>query len=221
MAINMYIMPPTIALFLHQPKCSVQSGNGIIKALSPYYRFKIFTKHELEDDFFDDVDIVAVPGGIGDSDTYRYLMKINAQRIRNFVANGGKYLGICMGAYWADTDYLGLLNGVRAVQYIKQPNTDTRRPHAKNIAVNWLGNPMNMYFYDGCALVGNETTFDTFARYKNGDPMAIIQDNVGLIGCHPESEKHWYDSYSWMQKHYHNNTHGKLLLDFVNELYRR
>ncbi len=221
MAINKYIMLPTIAIFLHQPKCSVQSGNGIIKALSPYYRFKIFTKHELEDDFFDDVDIVAVPGGIGDSDTYRYLMKINAQRIRNFVANGGKYLGICMGAYWADTDYLGLLNGVRAVQYIKQPNTDTRRPHAKNIAVNWLGNPMNMYFYDGCALVGNETTFDTFARYKNGDPMAIIQDNVGLIGCHPESEKHWYDSYSWMQKHYHNNTHGKLLLDFVNELYRR
>jgi len=221
MAINMYIMPPTIALFLHQPKCSVQSGNGIIKALSPYYRFKIFTKHELEDDFFDDVDIVAIPGGIGDSDTYKYLMKINAQRIRNFVASGGKYLGICMGAYWADTDYLGLLNGVRAVQYIKQPNTDTRRPHAKNIAVNWLGNPMNMYFYDGCALIGDETTFDTFARYRNGDPMAIIQDNVGLIGCHPESEKHWYDSYTWMQKHYHNDTHGKLLLDFVNELYRR
>jgi glutamine amidotransferase-like uncharacterized protein len=192
-----------------------------MKALSPYYRFKIFTKHELEDDFFDDVDIIAVPGGIGDSDTYKYLMKVNAQRIRNFVASGGKYLGICMGAYWADTDYLGLLNGVRAVQYIKQPNTDTKRPHAKNIDVNWMGRDMNMYFYDGCALIGDETTFDTVARYRNGDPMAIIQDNVGLIGCHPESEKHWYDSYSWMQKHYHNDTHGKLLLDFVNELYRR
>lgn len=214
-------MTPVIALFLHQPKCSVQSGNGIIKALSPHYRFKIFTKHELEDDFFDDVDIVAVPGGLGDSDTYNYLMKVNAQRIRNFVASGGKYLGICMGAYWADTDYLGILNGVRAVQYIKRPNTDTRRPHAKNIYVNWLGTPMNMYFYDGCALTGDESTFQTIARYKNGDPMAIIQDNVGLIGCHPESEKHWFDSYSWMRKHYHNNTHGKLLLDFVNYLYRK
>jgi glutamine amidotransferase-like uncharacterized protein len=221
MAINNYIMLPTIAIFLHQPKCSVQSGNGIMKALSPYYRFKIFTKHELEDDFFDDVDIIAVPGGIGDSDTYKYLMKINDQRIRNFVASGGKYLGICMGAYWADTDYLGLLNGVRAVQYIKQPNTDTRRPHAKNIAVNWLGNDTNMYFYDGCALIGNETTFDTVARYRNGDPMAIIQDNVGLIGCHPEAERHWYDSYSWMRKHYHNGANYPLLLDFVNELYRR
>jgi glutamine amidotransferase-like uncharacterized protein len=221
MAINNYIMLPTIAIFLHQPKCSVQSGNGIMKALSPYYRFKIFTKHELEDDFFDDVDIIAVPGGIGDSDTYKYLMKINAQRIRNFVASGGKYLGICMGAYWADTDYLGLLNGVRAVQYIKQPNSDTKRPHAKNIAVNWMGHDMNMYFYDGCALIGDETAFDTVARYRNGDPMAIIQDNVGLIGCHPEAEQHWYDGYSWMRNHYHNGTHYPLLLNFVNELYRR
>lgn len=211
-------MLPTIALFIHQPKCSVQSGNGIIKALSPYYRFKIFTKHELEDDFFDDVDLVVVPGGIGDSDTYSYLMKINAQRIRNFVASGGKYLGICMGAYWADTEYMGLLNGVRAVQYIKQPNTDTKRPHAKNIAINWMGNDMNMYFYDGCALIGDENKFETIARYRNGDPMAIIQDNVGLIGCHPESEKHWYDSYSWMRDHYHGGYHHLFLLDFVNRL---
>ena len=211
-------MLPTIALFLHQPKCSVQSGNGIIKALSPYFRFKIFTKHELEDDFFDDVDIIAVPGGIGDSDTYKYLMKIHAQSIRNFVASGGKYLGICMGAYWADTDYLGLLNTTRVVQYIKRPGTDTRRPHAKNIQITWENDPMNMYFFDGCAMVGDESKFETIARYKNGDPMAIIQDNVGLIGCHPESEKHWYDSYSWMRKNYHNNTHGKLLLDFTYRL---
>ena len=214
-------MRPTIALFLHQPKCSVQSGNGIIKALSPEYRFKIFTKHELEDDFFDDVDIVAVPGGIGDSDTYKYLMKDQAQLIRNFVANGGKYLGICMGAYWADTEYLGLLDSIRVVQYITRPNTDTRRPHAKNINVNWLGKEMNMYFYDGCTFEGDNTKYETIATYKNNDPMAIIQNNVGLIGCHPESEKHWYDGYSWMRKHWHHDTHGELLLEFVNYLYRK
>lgn len=211
-------MLPTIALFLHQPKCSVQSGNGIIKALSPHYRFKIFTKHELEDDFFDDVDIVAVPGGIGDSDTFKYLMKTNGTRIKDFVKSGGKYLGICMGAYWAERDYLNILDDVRAIQYITRPNTDTRRPHAKNIAINWLGNDMNMYFYDGCAFVGDESKFTTIARYKNNDPMAIIQNNIGLIGCHPESEKHWYDDYSWMRKHYHNGQHYPYLLDFVNRL---
>jgi glutamine amidotransferase-like uncharacterized protein len=214
-------MLPTIALFLHQPKCSVQSGNGIIKALSPHFRFKIFTKHELEDDFFDDVDMIAVPGGIGDSDTYKYLMKIHAQPIRNFVASGGKYLGICMGAYWADTEYLGLLNTTRVVQYITRPGTDTRRPHAKNIYIEWENNPMNMFFFDGCAMVGDESKFETIARYKNGDPMAIIQDNIGLIGCHPESDKHWYDGYSWMRRHWHQNTHGSLLLEFANKLLKK
>jgi len=221
LVINTYIMLPVIALFIHQPKCSVQSGNGIIKALSPYYRFKLFTKHELEDDFFDDVDLIAIPGGIGEDVSYHNLMKIHGQRIRKFIAGGGKYLGICMGGYWADKDFFNILDDVRAVQYIKRPNTDTRRPHAKNIEINWLGQDMKMYFYDGCAFVGDETKFTTIARYKNNDPMAIIKGNVGLIGCHPESERHWYNDYSWMRKHYHNGTHYPLLLDFVNCLMRK
>ena len=209
-------MKPTIALFLHQPKCSVQSGNGIIKALAQHYNFKIFTKHELEDGFFDDVDIVCIPGGFGDSDSFDYLMKINAQPIRNFIAGGGRYLGICMGAYWADTDYLGLLNDIRAVQYITRPNTDTRRPHAKNINIVWQGHPDRMFFYDGCALVGDASKFDTIATYANGDAMAVIQNNIGLIGCHPEAEQFWYDSYTWMRSKYVSK--HDLLLDFVNQL---
>jgi glutamine amidotransferase-like uncharacterized protein len=209
---------PTIALFLHQPKCSVQSGNGIIKALSSHYNFKIFTRHELEDDFFDEVDIVAVPGGFGDAESFTYLMGENGKRIKQFVANGGKYLGICMGAYWAGSYYLDILKDVDAEQYITRPNTDTKRPHAKEIAITWDNKPCSMYFYDGCALVGDESKFKTIARYANGDPMAIIQDNIGLIGCHPESEKHWYDSYSWMRRHWHNRAHHAMLLDFVNRL---
>ena len=105
-------MKPTIALFLHQPKCSVQSGNGIIKALESHYHFKIFTRHELEDDFFDGVDIVAFPGGLGDSDSFDYLFKDNRKRISDFVHNGGRYLGICMGAYWAGNSYFNFLNNV-------------------------------------------------------------------------------------------------------------
>jgi glutamine amidotransferase-like uncharacterized protein len=208
----------TIALFVHQPKCSVQSGNGIIKALSPDYRFKIFTKHELEDDFFDDVDVIAVPGGFGDSDSYEYLMRTNGQHIRNFVANGGYYLGICMGAYWADTYYLGLLNNVRAIQYIQHPTTCTRRPHAKEMPVNWNGIATSMYFYDGCTFTGSN--FETVATYPNHAPMAIIQDRVGLIGCHPEADLHWYNSYSWMRRQWHGGRHS-YLLDFVNLLVQK
>ena len=209
-------MKPTIALFVHQPKCSVQSGNGIIRALSNNYTFKLFTRHELEDDFFNDVDIVAVPGGIGDSDSFEYLMRTNGQRVRNFVASGGRYLGICMGAYWADTDYLGLLDNVRVSQYIKSPTTDTRRPHAKEMPVQWNGHNTSMYFYDGCTYT-DSGNYDTVARYPNGDPMAIVQDRIGLIGCHPEADKHWYDSYSWMQRKWHGGRHS-YLLKFVDQL---
>jgi glutamine amidotransferase-like uncharacterized protein len=212
-------MKPTIALFVHQPKCSVQSGNGIIQSLGQYYHFKIFTKHELEDDFFDDVDIVAVPGGIGDSDAFEYLMRINGQRIRNFVASGGRYLGVCMGAYWADTDYLGLLDNVRVIQYIRSPGTDTRRPHAKEMPVDWNGKATSMYFYDGCTYTGLGR-YHTVASYPNGDPMAIIQDRIGLIGCHPEANWNWYDSYSWMRRKWHGGRHS-YLLEFVDQLIQR
>jgi len=209
----------TIALFLHQPKCSIQSGNGIMRALGRNYNFKIFTKHELEDDFFDDVDVVAIPGGFGDSDSYEYLMRINGQRIRNFVADGGYYLGICMGAYWADTHYLGLLNNVRATQYIRSPGTDTRRPHAKEMPVVWNNQKTSMYFYDGCTFSG-PGPYSITAKYPNGDPMAIIQDRIGLIGCHPEADRHWYESYSWMRRHWSGGQHH-LLLEFTDLLLTR
>lgn len=210
-------MTGRIALFLHQPKCSIQSGNGIMQALSPSYSFKIFTRHELEADFFDDVDMVCIPGGFGDASSFDSLLGINGPKIKQFVQHGGRYLGICMGAYWAGKYYLDILRDVDAEQYITRPNSDTRRPHAKNLNIVWNGTPSTMYFYDGCALVGNGN-FKTIATYANGDAMAIIQDRIGLIGCHPESERHWYDSYSWMKPHWHNRTDHKLLLGFVDQL---
>jgi len=215
-------MQGKIALFLHQPKCSVQSGNGIIQALSPYYTFKIFTRHEVERDFFDDVDMICFPGGIGDSESWHYLTNPNLKKIQSFVKTGGRYLGICMGAYWAGQHYFNMLDRIQAEQYIRRPNTDTRRPHAKGQSVLWAGEKENMFFYDGCALVGpGVRTSDIWALYPNGDPMALIQNRIGVIGCHPESQKHWYDSYSWMGPHWHNGHHHELLLDFVNNLMKK
>jgi hypothetical protein len=210
-------MKPTIALFLYDPKCSVQSGNGVIHALQSDYNFKIFSINPLEDNFFDDVDMIAVPGGFGDANTFDRAFKHNKTRVRQFVQCGGKYLGICMGAYWAGSNYFDILDSVDAVQYITQPGTDTRRPHAKDLHILWRNRPERMFFYDGCALVGNTNKFDTIARYSNGDAMAIKQSNIGLIGCHPEAEQFWYDSYSYMKGKYASKHH--LLLDFVTQLH--
>ena len=214
-------MKPTIALFLYDPKCSVQSANGIMSALGQYYNFKIFSKNTLESNFFDNVDMIAVPGGVGDADTFESLFKNNGSRVRDFVARGGRYLGICMGAYWAGKHYLDILDEVDAVQYITQPGTDTRRPHAKNLDVTWQEEPTKMFFYDGCALVGHRHKFTTVATYANGDAMAIYQQRIGLIGCHPEAEQFWYDSYSYMRGKWPGGVQRRLLLDFANELMKR
>ena len=210
-------MKPTIALFIADPKCSVQSSNGIIKALGSKYNFKIFSKNQLEENFFDNVDMIIVPGGFGDSSSYKNLFKHNAKRVKKFVKQGGKYLGICMGGYWAGKHYLGILDNIDTVQYIRRPNTDTRRPHAKNISINWESVDTKMFFYDGCAVVG-DGDYETISTYANGDPMAVIQKNIGIIGCHPESEAFWYDSYSWLKGKYHNGEQHKLLLEFTNRL---
>lgn len=209
-------MKRKIALFVYQPYCSIECGNATISALSSHYDFKMFSKQKVRDDFFDDVDIVCFPGGDGDSDSFDWLMKQNRNAITRFMQNGGRYLGICMGAYWADQNYFGFLKDSRAVQYITQPNTDTRRPHAKAIQVNWQNQNERMYFYDGCAFTGNN--FQTIATYSNGDAMAIRQGQLGLIGCHPESEEYWYNDYNYLTKHWHEKKHHTLLLDFVNQL---
>ena len=213
-------MKSTIALFIHDPRCSVQSANGIMHALGNCYNFKIFSRNEVEDVFFDGVDMIAVPGGFGDADSYANLFQHNASAVQKFVQDGGRYLGICMGAYWAGRHYLNILDSVDAVQYICRPGTDTRRPHAKHMSVTWQGKPDRMYWYDGCALVGDRTRFETVATYSNGDAMAIIQNRIGLIGCHPEADKFWYDGYSWMRRHWHGG-HHLVLREFVDQLMTR
>jgi len=206
-----------IALFVHHPRCSIQSVNGIIKSLEENYVFKTFTKHEIEEGFFDDVDIVCFAGGIGDSDAYDFLFRDNGDTIRRFVQNGGRYLGVCMGAYWADRHYFNLLGDVSADQYIRRPNTCTRRYYSKAVECNWNGTTDRFFFYDGPAFIGDELSFETIARYANGDAAAIIKGRIGLVGPHLESQEFWYDK-PYLHKYWHKDTHGKLLLAFVNRL---
>ncbi len=205
-------MKPTIAVFLHHPICSADSVNGVIAAMSSLARIKIFTKHKVADGFFNDVDLVVFPGGDGEATAFRSALKDNLNDVRGFMQRGGKYLGICMGAYWADAYYFNLLQGTRCVQYIKRPRADIRSSYGTVAAVNWQGQDKRMYFYDGPTYVGG--AFHTLASYANGDPMAVVQGSVGLIGCHLESQQHWY-SKKVLQPHWHQNTHHRLLWQFV------
>lgn len=205
-------MKKNIAIFLHHPICSTESVNGIVRALAPAYDLKIFTRHAVHEGFFDDVDLVIFPGGYGDASKFQSALKANMAEVRRFLRRGGKYLGICMGAYWADAYYLGVLKETRVLQYIKRPRADIRASYGTTLPVDWQGRRERMYFYDGATFVGGE--FETIASYGNGDPMAVVQGNIGLIGCHLESEAFWYDK-KIMQPYWHRGEHHRLLLQFV------
>ena len=210
-----------MALFMRHPECSEDCAYAMVHALSKDYQIRIFNENELDDpEFFTNLDVIAFPGGIGDSDSYpNFFTRRRANRIAEFISGGGHYLGICMGAYWAGERYFDILTDVDAEQYIKRPNTDVKRSYGTVASVTWKEQEEKMYFYDGCALIGDEEKFKVIARYANNDPMAIIQGRIGLIGCHPEAPKYWYEKpWQYINKHYHDGRHHDLLLNFVNEL---
>ena len=210
-----------LALFHHQPECSIECCNGMIRALSSQYEIKLFTVQDNLDEVLSDVDGILFPGGIGDSDSYfDFFTRRKANTIASFISRGGRYVGICMGAYWAGSRYFDLLDGLDAVQYIKRPTAELRRSYGTVADIEWLGQKEKVFFYDGCVFTG-AGKYDTIAKYANDEPMAIIQGNLGLIGCHPESEEFWYESpYQYLDGYWHDGKHHQLLLDFVNRLWR-
>jgi glutamine amidotransferase-like uncharacterized protein len=190
------------------------------QALKSKYKLVTFSEEECNSETLSKFDIVAFPGGIGEASSYDTFFRRKAQNaVADYVADGGRYLGICMGAYWAGSYYFDILDGVDAFQYIWRPDSDIKRSYGTVAPALWNGKKVNMYFYDGCALIGDSTKFKTIATYANGDPMAIIQNRIGIIGCHPESLKYWYEApWNYINKHWHDGEHHRLLLEFVDEL---
>jgi len=210
-----------IALFQNHPECSIQCCDGIVRALSSKYQIEIFTVKDNIKEVLNKVDAVCFPGGIGDADSHHdFFTRRNGNAIADFLSSGGRYIGICMGAYWAGSRYFDLLDNLDAVQYIKRPTAEIRRSYGTIADIEWLGEKEKMFFYDGCTFTGNGY-YDTIAKYANDEPMAIIQGNIGLIGCHPESEEFWYEEpYKYLSGYYHDGKHHNLLLEFVNKLWR-
>ena len=210
---------PRLALFLHHPICSAHCVAGVSEALYEKYDVRCFTVDQIRSNTFKNTKIIAFPGGEGDSDKFNTIVRPYMEPIHEFLDKRGKYLGICMGAYWAGSKYFDILKNLDAVQYIHRPKAEIRRSHPTTIDIEWSNITRRMYFYDGCAIIGNGR-HEKIATYKNGDAMAIIQKNIGIIGCHPESMKSWYDK-PYMKSYWHKYLHHKLLTSFVDDLLER
>jgi glutamine amidotransferase-like uncharacterized protein len=208
-----------VAVLLNHPECSLQSAHGLVRVLTPLYgmsQVDCVKASDLTLRKLQQYQLLAVPGGLGDSDSWHRILEPYKPAVQQYMAGGGHYLGICMGAYWAGPLYFDLVSHINPVQHIKRPDASSRRSYSTVVPVSWQGQEEHMFFYDGCSLLGAQA-HTVVSTYANGDCAALIEGRVGLIGPHPESDIYWYQD-AYMRKYWHDYRHHQLLSDFIRML---
>ena len=205
-----------IAIYVQKPIADQECAKALFDVCANKYQTFFLDHKTLNKKNLSDVNCIAFPGGLGDADNFDFLLKDKKNLIKKYVQNGGKYLGICMGAYLAGRHYFDLLDGIDTFQYSKREHSEINK-EKDIIKILWKRRYYDMYFYDGCSIAGDKRKLKIYSYYQNGDPMAGIQKNIGLIGCHPESPLKWYEDINSKQK-WNNGKNHKLLLDFINDL---
>ncbi|MEU6010790.1 BPL-N domain-containing protein [Streptomyces sp. NPDC047453] len=140
--------------------------------------------------------LYAQPGGGTLDSAYRRLRR-RRRAIRDFVRDGGRYLGFCLGGYLAGaTPGFGLLPG-DTDQYISSPGATIHEENDTLVTVTWRGRPRTVFFQDGPLFVLDENADATvLATYDNGAPAALVtrfgSGRVAVTGPHPEATTDWY-----------------------------
>lgn len=204
-----------IGIYVHDPVADTECAESLKKVLQVKYKIQFIRHSTLNQKTLSNIDLLAFGGGLGDSDQFDDTLFDRKKVVKDYINNGGRYLGICMGAYFAGHHYFDILTDADTVRYVDRPDTTIYREDETIAIIQWGNKTYPMYFFDGCTIIGKN--FKSFATYKNGDTMAAIQGRIGLIGCHPESLKNWYIT-TEMKPYWHEGSNHDLLLDFVNQL---
>ena len=137
-----------------------------------------------------DAKIFAIPGGDDVDDLMKALSANEQQVIRDFVAGGGNYLGVCLGAYVASKDELKLFDG--------EINAHSKTIEARMEDISWRGQNRWMYFQDGPEFsIKAKDSAEIWALYRDGAISALQQSygkgRLGLVGPHLEADQSWLD----------------------------
>ena len=150
------------------------------------------------------------PGGGDDMGVAWAAVGPNKEALCDWIRNGGKYLGICMGAFLSgqggdDDDFKGyeLITeaGWDTSDYIETEGADVSDMDQTLVTVEWEGASKKIFFQGGPSFVpleeGVEPSGEVVARYSNGDAAAIVvpfgAGMIAVTGPHPEAVESWYD----------------------------
>jgi glutamine amidotransferase-like uncharacterized protein len=149
-----------------------------------------------------DADFFIMPGG-ADLPYCRKLNSRGCQNIRTFVDNGGIYLGICAGAYFASNAIefhkgrddeicqpreLCLINTV-AIGSLPEfaPYYDATINTTAVIPITLKDNRVaKALYYGGCTFIDIQDDVEIIARYPDNRPAIIRKGNIILSGIHFE-----------------------------------
>lgn len=209
----------TIAVYQQDPIADAECAEALKDVLSFKHNVFILTHQHLTYENLQKVDCVAFPGGLGDADNFDIFLQSKKDIIEQYIANGGVYLGVCMGGYFASKHYFNLLGETLAVQYIKQRNASVKDEIPTITSCFWLGKKYSMYFFDGAAFVGDLFKCKVLAKYSNGDAAALIKPykkgKVIVVGPHTEAHESWFEEIDAKNK-WHKGVQYKLLVNAVD-----
>ncbi|QQQ00774.1 BPL-N domain-containing protein [Lysobacter enzymogenes] len=145
-------------------------------------------------------DVYAQPGG--GQDIAGALASLGDERIdaiHDYVARGGRYLGLCMGAYLASGSGLSLIPHELDSE-VGRPGFAVVDSDDAAIAVRWQGREQTVFYQDGPYMLraAEDPGFKPIATYANGDLAAARysfgQGVVVLSGPHPEADASWFEA---------------------------
>ncbi|QWF80980.1 BPL-N domain-containing protein [Amycolatopsis sp. CA-230715] len=145
-----------------------------------------------------EADLYVQPGGGADLESAWRQLSGSAEVIRDWVREGGSYLGLCFGAYLAGREPgFDLLPG-DTKGYAGSPGSSVPDERDTVVAVDWRGERRHMYFQDGPAFVLDKgADADVLATYDTGAPAVVVarygKGRVGVSGPHPEADSAWYE----------------------------
>ncbi len=151
-------------------------------------------KDIIKSKIFKEIKVIYFPGGW--SGFYsRDIGKKGAKNIINFIKNGGKYLGICAGAYfaaknivWEGVKYKGILKFYdSAIGPIKRiapwPNIGLAQIHFTNGIIKYM-------YYLGGPYFKIKKNYKLIASYSDKKPAAVKfeygKGEILIMGFHPE-----------------------------------
>jgi glutamine amidotransferase-like uncharacterized protein len=144
------------------------------------------------------------------------------EALKDYLRNGGRYLGICGGGFMASTGWNEGSTFVKGLGIIPAKSKLYRDDFAARIIpIHWQGKTRPMYSKAGPSfqLVNSSGEVQVTAYYEDGSIAALMssygQGKVAICGPHPEARVSWKDEaadgYKWTSS-------IDLAVDFLKDL---